>query len=360
MFVQDYQRVPLRPLGNNDHRIMRVTPGEAVPRDGLIEFLRREPFKDPKEIEAQERQWRKDAALLPVAQVQFGRACRDGVYSVERAVELGGRAPQGDHDNSEPEGWISFDVERANFRVGSANGTLMIQASRVRALIADPAQKAAILFLETPPAYERTGEATDMLRNRLECFAEGLESIVAFTSRTLRVVFADRASCERFDELAQKIRCPDSVYQRVKAEPRNLYSVKLRKKVREMELGFDIRIAMQLDALLLNGSLCPDELLALKDAIADAASETRGGVEHAAEAMRRFAEELRHLDARSGKPYGANKDLVRLFRSVSADTSETAARSPVFASNSKCMQLTVTPTTMWLQGPFEDMSSAST
>ncbi|KIP09626.1 hypothetical protein PHLGIDRAFT_313197 [Phlebiopsis gigantea 11061_1 CR5-6] len=86
--------------------VLRFEEGRHSPRPGLVLQLQKTPYIDP-QVEEDQLQLAADLRkhLVRVSTVQFGRRCRDDVYSVEYELDCGGG------------GRLGFDGDRRQFRL---------------------------------------------------------------------------------------------------------------------------------------------------------------------------------------------------------------------------------------------------
>ena len=175
-------------------------------------------------------------------------------------------------------------------------------------------------------------------------------------ARQIRIIFSDANGVNDFDRLGEEIHLTSAVFEPIQTDRRKLFSPKIRREFREWMQSIDIRIAYQLEALVLNKTLTFGELLSIREDVMDMAGSTSAGVEGTADAIRRMGEDIRVLDA-DMPAFGAPivlRDMLKRSLEIVIDGRRLPRGSRHSAS---IMRLTMTPTSMHLDGPFEDQSS---
>ena len=172
-------------------RRINVRPGRNIPEAGLLEYLNRTPFEDPKVLEERNDRLRKLSAEISVETLQFGYPCRDGVFSIEHEATLGGRGGRLEHDRQEPDGWLTFDGTRGTIRIGTRERSIVIHSFTVLATRADLESHSVLLVLQFPPSMEensRTPNHLHQTRFPISAFDNGHKPLAGFTSRSVRAL----------------------------------------------------------------------------------------------------------------------------------------------------------------------------
>lgn len=349
-------------------------------RRDIVERILRTPFQDPREAHAREEMEAELKALqVRISTIQFGCECRDQVYSVEWEKRVPAH--------------LGFDGERREFRICMDQGGLFsdtrIIAIRVNAVyyvsatLDDTSRRPVIFFsLIHPPAFESQStlnvfasilSATSKpARHRWSSFDDSddeHELIAPYTSLAIRL------ECESLEDLhvfrkfvnVAHLRVYDDAYPVVQ---RGLFSSATRAKYYPWIESLPWTVAFQIEALLRSWLLNMVEALSLRDHV-DRVLEARG-IAYTAALLRDFALHAKTLYWYGGTQPGAGSTLqsqleaawsdpvAHLFSEVEANfvfkpAEPSAAMEP--SAPFQCLHVTITPTTMILEGPFPERSN---
>ena len=373
-------KFPLHPFLIDTTRVQFQMSNRPVRQD-VVERILRLPFQDPREAHTQEEMEAElKAQQVRISTIQFGCECRDQVYSIEWEK----RAPA----------HLGFDGERREFRIYADQGSLLsdtrIIAIRVNAVYnvsatVDSASGTPVIFfsLVHPPTFESESTFSILAsvldassnrptRHRWSSFDTDDEE---HTLIAPYVSLAIRLECESFEDLrvfrkfigAAHLPVDDNAYPVVR---RGLFSPATRAEYQLWIATLPWIVAFQMEALLRSWLLNMAEALSLRSEV-DRVLQARG-VAYVAALLRDFASHAKTLYWYGGTQPGAESDfetrlkaawsdpVTHLFALVEAafvykpiESSLTVDPSAPF----QCLRVTITPTTMILEGPFPERSN---
>ncbi|CDO72330.1 hypothetical protein BN946_scf184977.g27 [Trametes cinnabarina] len=376
-------RTPQRSVQGGATRIQfQLSNREARPE--VVERIRIMPFEDPRIAQARERdveEWR--AREVRIATIQFGWECRDHVYSIEWEKSCSAT--------------LSMNPELREFRIkvkGSALDETRIIAIRgsqiawASASVHEHSGVPVIFFsLSNPPAFETESavfaDTETMLstlfhlppsmpakRRRWTAFDDSHEPLAPYTSLALRLECSSLNDLDMFRDMAQKAHVhPDRFAYHV--ERRGLFSEALRGEYAAWVVGQPMIVGFQVEALLRSWLLDFKEVLRLRRPI-EALLRSRGR-DYTAALLRDYMARAKALywygeDASPGQnashvnvSSNLSDNPVELFAQVQSTfvykTINTAFDTADPTALFYCLRVSVTPTTMLLEGPFPERSN---
>ncbi|KAF6766302.1 RNA-directed RNA polymerase 2 [Ephemerocybe angulata] len=341
----------------------------------VVQSINSLPYIDPRVREDERKQSAKLAASrVKLNTIQFGWDCRDEVLSIE--------------SEASPERcYLSFDEERRQFRVEYMHGQykyfIAIRFSQIDYLTAhtylhqDPV---ILMTLLDPPTFEadlKTSSSSfdlsamllslDLVqgpsRRQLSWLPipENHHRVAPYTSMVVRLICASHSDLERFRELSSS-----SGFHYVNSgdypiERRNLFSEDILGRYnswisdrRRIPWG----VAFQIEGMVRKRSLDIKEML---DLLPDIEALVRTKEErYTSQLLRDFATKVFYL-YRSDDPDANRPNAVRLcFEKVCQEFDSKPAREAVKPSDGslcEALHVTITPTTMMLDGPYPERSN---
>ncbi|TCD63993.1 hypothetical protein EIP91_004695 [Steccherinum ochraceum] len=373
----------LREYGGRTPR-RRVIIGTAIsftlsnvpPRSNVVEFIRRYPYVDPyaqEDLEALENEVQ--AHPVTINTLQFAWECRDDVFSVEFERDCGG-------------GHITFNGERREFHIEAPRPAGMeIVAIRAGQIVwaaagSDGDKQVICLRLDHAPSYEldtsRRSSASSIqgldhvifglmqldvqhilgppLRLRQGAFDEDHSHTVAWSSHALRIVCPRASDLQEFRALcrAAHIKVDDFIYPVVR---RQLFSLRRRTEYAEWVQGLVWPVAFQVTAL--SRSLLFDlrEILSFREQI-DTQILTKGFV-YTASFLRHFISQSKAWNCYTDDSEELEESALEFFvRSLGDFAPPSPQRLDIVTTDLfECMHIIVSPTTMWLEGPYPERSN---
>ncbi|KAI0651763.1 RdRP-domain-containing protein [Trametes meyenii] len=361
---------------------VQFQPSRHNVRREVLERIWRQPFQDPRIAEAEELDvQRLEAACVRISTIQFGWECRDHVYSIEWEKSCSAS--------------LVYVPHRREFRVETKGPgmedcrIIAIRASQmawVSAGVHQPSGVPTIFFsLSNPPSFETASPLTDMIgtfqeifevsipnkprRRKWTAFDESHEPIAAYTSLAIRLECSSIRDLDIFRDISRKVHIhPEDFAYHV--ERRGLFAENLRDEYSMWARRQPWIVAFQVEALLRAWLLDFMEVLRLLRPI-EQLIRARGW-EYTAALLRDFMARAKELfwygeDNLRGPAATTNdlpatpKDPVELFTLVCArfvhKPMNTAFNTSDAAAPFHCLRVTVTPTTMLLEGPFPERSN---
>ncbi|KZT74711.1 RdRP-domain-containing protein [Daedalea quercina L-15889] len=344
------------------------------PLADALETVRRLPYVDPRILQEREaRTSEVQGMAIAVAMMQFGRVCRDEVFSVEWEKWAPYKAE------------LTFDEDRREFRLQWDESTLIrFIAIRTSSIYWTSAGRdtsgdhTIFLYLNHAPSYETQAHEAELAtlfsqllsprastqspkRQRWSAFDNDHESVAPYTSLAIRIVCPSSADVEMYRKLAKiaHTSVDSSTYpvERRGVCARNTYT-----QYYGWVADLPWPLAFQVEALLRSHLTDMHELLVvLRRPIEDTLQ--RNGAASAAAIVREFHSRVKAIfwtgDAADNG--GGEESIGKLFALSRKEFLSKPAMlgNPILedADLFECFHVTVTPTTMFLEGPFPERSN---
>lgn len=339
------------------------------PQPEIIELISRIPWVDPAE-ERRQGQINKtlSSSSVTLSAVQFCWGCRDGVYSIE--AESTKRAK------------IRFDPERRELHVivqadGFQQDLIAIRYNSIcsisRHFSTFDSKYVTFLELENSPMFLRerlepdpdTSTLAGMIAllamengpmyTRMSTFPPlNNPRAMPFTSGNLRLVFTSREGCDTFLSLLKAAGIPHGHTFEIPVERRHLFSLNLLNAIDRHLPTFPWCIAFQLASLLHNMTLDASELL---DLIPQVKELWRIKDEiYVAKLLREFQNSASAFSFDDGED---QTSISSYFSSFNRAFEPDAPPVPFPGDGSyfQSLRVTLTPTRMFLEGPFPERSN---
>jgi hypothetical protein len=329
-----------------------------IPRPDIIEMVSRTPWVDPvKEREQRQKDETLTASSLTISFIQFGWQCRDGVYSIEAESDKGAT--------------LRFDPNRRELHVVTYPDSFFrdIIAIRYSSIHSISRHQSTfdgryVLFFELgmPPLFLRQSLEEESLADsepiysRMSTFPH-LDNphAIPFTGGALRLVLTSREDSEFYLTLSEKAGIQRLIHtQETIIERRDLFSaVRLDHVDRDLR-RFHWKVAFQLASLLQNMVLDPSELLDLFPRIREIIRVK--GPDYAAKLLRMF------YNAADALWYNEdpNETISSCFSATERDfekQGDTLSLIPDEGSYYESLHVFITPTSMFLYGPYPEQSN---
>lgn len=338
-----------------EHRRITFSRSFRSARRDVVEYINRLPFLDPKAIEEKER-LNKEFQSSPVAirSIQFGRECRDSVFSIEWEQSW-------DEDCR-----LSFDNERRELRVKvrrpdhtSVVAIRFFQIDWMSAKNYLSEQPIIFFSLQFPPTFELEPNDTKALRQRLTALDfPDHDRVAPYASLALRLVCKSNADLARFKDLVKKAQLHNLNDFEYPVDHRGLYSSAVLENFAAWLRTLHWCVAFQVEAVVRNFAVDPIEMLSLRTDISRV-TKTKG--------KQYTAMMLRHFSAQAQKLYWSLYDseewketILQCFQRSEKEyelQSRSAPLKPTDSSLFDCLHATITPTGIFLDGPFPERSN---
>ncbi|TFK30601.1 RNA-directed RNA polymerase 2 [Coprinopsis marcescibilis] len=342
---------------------------QTKPRTDVLQTIRLIPYRDPAVIEEEERRAHQlSAEQIPIETVQFGWECRDGAISIEA-------------EDSPTDCIICFDEERRQFRIkfSGSDGKKYIIAIRISSIESMSGhryldQQTVVVFsLYDPPAYElEPGHSLEDLFSRLLDDKTPLrrslsylptipnhERVAPFASLVVRLVFKDgRSGLDRLQHLgkianARALRVGDE-WPIVR---RGLFSEEAMEEYENWTRKLPWSVAYQVEAIVRSRAADVKEML---DILPDIDKLAREGKETTAAMLRTFRTKVTamfHSDEADDKSNQSVRDCFRITQDEYSKTAHDLPLMPTDGSLCQSLHVVVTPTAVFLEGPFPERSN---
>lgn len=351
-----------------DGRVVYFKPSNHPARQEVVELISRMPWINPVE----EREQRKRDEFLTessasVSAIQFGWHCRDGVFSIEA---------QATQDAE-----ICFNPQRRELHVVvqhdiSIQDIIAIRQSSIHSISNhfSTFDEKYVLFLELgmPPLFLRKNIASDIQTlfsdisifpsldvqtpfSRMSTFPL-LDNprAVSYASLVLRLVFTSKKESERFSRLSEAAGLRHIQTYEAMIERRGLFSA-ARLDLLEWNLRkFNWCVAFQLASLLQNLVLDTAELLGLLPRIREIVRV------HGRTYTAKFLKEFRNQASALWYSDDPSESILSCFESTErefAKHGDTLSLVPDDGSYYQSLHVIITPTTMFLNGPYPEQSN---
>lgn len=147
---------------------------------------------------------------------------------------------------------------------------VVVSFDSVESILTD--SPSAFLNLLFSPSFETYTSSIPAKIERAKAFSKAHQELGAFANRHLRVKFAQRLELAKFSAKIPTLSLPPALVRQVQIEQRRLYASTDLSQLRAWFSSIDVRLAFQLEVVLHEGTLSPQEILALED---DAGTSTQ-------------------------------------------------------------------------------------
>lgn len=368
-------------LGLRDKRISFSKSNAPAGRPDVIQTITKMPYVDPR-IQESERQKSEElsASRVSLRTIQFGWDCRDHVMSIESEASPG-------------DCHLSFDEERRQFRVEFIHQCykyfIAVRFSQIEFLTAHNYlhnEPVIVLTLLDSPTYEQdlkpckinANDEVDFLADALRriMFAApdnngprrkqlsflplplNHESVAPYTGLALRLVCATRRDLEKFRNLSNSAGFHHIGSDEYRVERRGLFSSEALEDYNRWTRALPWTIAFQVIAIVNKRSVDVTEMVDILPHIQRLRRDK--GNKYVASLLQDFAPKVFAL-YRSDKPEDSAPDAVRrCFAKAVQDFDALPPRrnvNPTDGSLCEVFHVTITPTSMVLDGPTPERSN---
>ncbi|KAJ7456685.1 RNA-directed RNA polymerase 2 [Mycena latifolia] len=354
-FLQEYGEQPdgLPPpkLFHIFGRRIKFSLGRGKPRQDVVERIQRFPYADPmaaKEKEARSHILQTENILLRT--LQFGWSCRDSVFSVEWEENIVGN--------------LQVNEERREIRIAiSRPSETLFVAIRFSRIVhvqihSDLSTNAPIIFFSLcdPPNFE-SEERPGLPRQRLSYLPiSDHERVAPFTSLAIRLICSTRGDLSRFQRLAKTAGIHNIFDTELHIERRRLFAPEVLRRVQDEIKKLRWSVAFQVEALLRNLDLDAREILAIIHAIREMVELE--GRSYTTSFLRHFATRARFW---SSSDMDTSQTVPQLFSQLHTEYSKSHANAPTLnptdTSIFQSLHVIISPTTIYLEGPFVKRSN---
>ncbi|KAF9015323.1 RNA-directed RNA polymerase 2 [Cyathus striatus] len=332
-------------------RKVRFAPSKRYPRQDVLEIITRTSFLSPVVIDEQiERARRLDTEFVHINVLQFGWECRDYVFSIES------------EESCEHSCFLCFNEERRELQIklsrASETFIVAIRFSHIQylsahvALSSDPV---IYLSLEVPPSYEKEmGPSQPRKRLSFLPIADH-ERVAPYCSQSIRLICSSLSGLTTFRNLCKLAKLHISpVDDQVVIEHRELFSQAVIDTLEEHLRRLNWVIAFQVEALVKEGYVNVREMIRVLYSIQTLVRQR--GKEFTIAVLRHFKQRVMAL---FWDP-DTETDVLECFKVSEAECRRRHTLinlAPLDSSLFNALHVTITPTTILLEGPFLERSN---
>ncbi|KAF7782738.1 hypothetical protein Agabi119p4_2114 [Agaricus bisporus var. burnettii] len=335
--------------------LLEFAPGRRTPSPSLLDSISRSPWVDPIEERKREQQEMElDSLFVSLRSIQFGWMCRDDVFSIEAEASQNA--------------FLRFDSSRRELNVvlkeaypGTSEYVIAMRPSSILHISSHQSGLDAVIFLqlEIPPFFFHRpvpipGEKRKGPFTRLDNLSGIVNNALAipYTSLAMRLVLFSPAAVNAFAQLSDAANLRNIVKSHpVRVERRALFSPA---RLQAMDINirqFDWSIAFQIEALLRNLYVDPAEILDLVPPIKKVLESH--GKHYTAKLIKEFGPQAKEF------LLTGNMTSISSYFLSFADSKQDDIESEILndASYYHSLQVTISPTSIFLNGPFIDKSN---
>jgi RNA-dependent RNA polymerase len=326
-------------------------------RPGVVEELRRTPFVDPFQAKAMEQKQAQLQDDVRVHTLQFGRRCRDDVFSSEWEHRyVGNEKCSLRFQDATTELYIQGEL------VGKNAHAVVIRYSNIETIEVDnrPEEPSILFSLNVPPAFEEVDPTEKKSRKRTTYLGDPTleHALVApFTSTVVRLVCRSIDDLASFKHMSKVARLRKSQKTDLMIERRHLFSTFNMQLVERWLRSLDWGVAFQCASLLQSSLLDAVELLQCRHDIAKLPSTD---VARNVYVLRCFGTNLKTFLGDDERESAVQDPVAECFAAADASVPSTySARQVATDDLFACLHVTFTPTRIILHGPEPDQARLS-
>jgi RNA-dependent RNA polymerase len=350
LFLEVYGELLPRNVCYVGGRAIKFTQSRNSARADILEYVQQRPYIEPG---ASEERKRIEAILasgrVSVKTIQFGWECRDNVFSIE-------------WEETFEKAFLFFDDERREIRIElpqHLSDSLIIavrlsQISYTSAHIYLSEEPVIFLTLELPPAFEK---GTSPQRRRLAALPIADHALVApYTSLAMRLVCTSQQDLQKFRQLSNVARLHGIYDLEYAIGRRGLFSAAAIDEYQTHLRRCNWCVAYQLESLVRHMYVDIKEILGLMPRIVRLVKEK--GKEYTSSMLRHFGTRARSFFWAPDE--AEERTIAECFTLAEVDFAA-ANRSPKLQPTDESLfeslHVIITPTTMFLEGPFQERSN---
>ncbi|KAJ7169576.1 RNA-directed RNA polymerase 2 [Mycena filopes] len=354
-FLQEYgeqpgNQPPLKTFSIGGKRV-KFSEGRSKPRQDVVERIQRFPYADPAVAERKEQRANVlQSGIVQLRTLQFGWNCRDSVFSVEWETAI--------------QGSLLVNDERREFRIELRQPLetlyVAIRFSRISYIQthSELGTNASIIFfnLSEPPNFESAvGPGRRQRLSALPLLEH--DRVAPFTSVAIRLVCSTRGDVTRFQRLARTAGIRNLYESDLHIERRALFSSQVLDQVRAHIRKLRFSVAFQVEALLQRRDLDAKELLEIIPSIRQLVQSK--GRSYATAFLRHFGSAVRYWAVYDGVSQTIGQFFIEVLGTYAKFHAKAPSLIPTDNNNSvfQSLHVIITPTTMYLDGPFVKRSN---
>jgi len=354
-FLQEYGGYRPRKIIRFAGKRVFFKPSKYSPHINIVQKLLHTHYVDPyAQAEKQKRIKEAEANQIPISAIEFGWECRDGVFSCEWEKLL----------NPAALGSLNYDEDRREFRISLGSKSITLRSAQVNwascgmdghlpvihfNLVSHP------IFEETvtlPRPSSRIYPSSPFNRTRISSLGPDHERVVAYTSLALRLISNSPGSLEMFHTLCRITPLGEAFDGIYRKKYRQLFSAGLMVRFESWLAQLDFEVAFQVEKIVRDAEADLQEILALRQDVEDLVRSN--GVKHTVGVLRSFQSALKEA---ASEDYP--DDILTQFRTTTRKyVPETKSLANMALEDTfSCYHVSVTPTAMKFNGPFQERSN---
>ena len=354
-FLSNFGYPSAVPVQGTINRLIHFKKSNHDPRPEIVETISRTPWIDPvKEREQKEKDEFLSSSSVSISSIQFGWQCRDEVVSIEAEAN---RDADLQFDSSRREIHVVTKADDLSLNIIAIRYTSIHSISRHRSTV----DGNYVLFFELrmPPTFLRKAQGfnfgSEATYSRMSTFPH-LDNprAISFTGLALRLVFTSEEESDKFSKLSETAGIRRVHINEVIIERRGLFSATHLDALERNLRKFNWNVAFQLLSLLQNMILDTSELLDLLPRVKEVLDLK--GKNYTAKLLKEFR------NVASGLWYSDdyNENISSCFNSVEQEfkkQGDMLSLIPDDGSYYQSLHVIITPTTMFLNGPYPERSN---
>lgn len=319
-------------------------------RPDILEKILTSPYIDPRVLqESEERATRLRSGTIVLNSIQFGWECRDEVFSIEWESD----SETIPHVRSV----LDFDPEVDQIRI-TLNNTYFIVLRYYQinfmSISRHPSEPSIYFSLSQPPNFEQNTIFLNR-RQRLSYLPFNNHArVVPYASVALRVVCSSAADITTFCNMCDDAQIRAKVDEcEIWTDHRALFSPNVVDEYKRWIENLPWEVAFQVEAIVLSMAVDLREMLSLRPKISYILWKHKK--DYTWELLRHFGNRLSTYSDTEG-----DSKVSQWFDSAAdefAKTSKTPSLEPTDGSLFQAWHVTITPTSMFLDGPFPERSN---
>lgn len=326
-----------------DRRIIKFSQSSHNVQQKIVDRIVRQPYRDPRAIEEQQHRTHTLQDTVSVDTIQFGWECRDYVYSIEWEEHFRGVC------------FLSLDDERREIRIRIFKEgivTIAIRFSQIQNISVHhySVTDEPIIYIASnmPPTFLKEGRKHE----RLSALPyNNHEAVAPYTSLALRLICSTKADLRKFRELSNTARLHNIRDFDCPVERRGRFGTAVVETFERWLRALNWCISFQLVALVRSYAVDMREVLDLIPRIAKITQQE--GKEYTAGLLCHFSPKVKAMF------WDDNSQTVAQCFALAEETYSKTKRAPPIQEESlfESFHVTITPTTMSLEGPFRERSN---
>ena len=344
-FLSDFGSNSLKTIRLRGRAIM-FSQSKTGCRSDILRRITTSPYIDPQVLqESEERASRLRSEAIVLKSIQFGWECRDDVFSIEWETVPVRRSV------------LAFDSERNQIRITLNQIFLtVLRYSQINYIsISRHEPEPSIYFsLSQPPSFEQDIIFQDSRRRLSYLPFNDHVRVAPYTSLALRVICSSPADIVTFTNLCDdaQMRAKVDELEIWTSHSRLLFSAEVVDEYQLWVENLPWEVAFQVEAIVQNMAVDLCEMLSLRPKISEILRKDKNIKDYAWKMLRHFGTRLSSYSDAEGNVSQWFDDAADDFAKIS-----TPSLRPTDGSLFQAWHVTITPTSIFLEGPYPEQSN---